>query len=249
MIKRLLLIFLPLLLIGCADKSDSLKPYRGMSAQQIFNQGELNLAKNNYTEAGKNFAAMNALYPYSAYSQQALLDSIYSYYKDDNSEMALASAGIYLRRYPRSEYADYAYYMSGLISFEMSGNWLQRAFHYDRSNLDPAYFQQAYTDFSRVVQWFPKSAYAKDSAIHMAFIRNMLARHDLDVANFYYERGAYVAAANRASLVVKHFPKSSQAKAALQMMTKSYKKLGLNQQANQTYQVLVTNYPQAANSI
>jgi outer membrane protein assembly factor BamD len=54
-----------------------------------------------------------------------------------------------------------------------------------------------------------------------------MARYEIKVADYYYEREAYLAAANRGKYVVEHFSQSSYTNEALEMMVKSYDKLGL----------------------
>ena len=43
----------------------------------------------------------------------------------------------------------------------------------------------------------------------MIYLRNMLAKYEINVAQFYMRRGAYVAAANRARNVVEHYSQST----------------------------------------
>ena len=43
----------------------------------------------------------------------------------------------------------------------------------------------------------------------MLVLRDMFARHDLDAALYYLRRGAYVAAANRATYLLETYPQSS----------------------------------------
>jgi outer membrane protein assembly factor BamD len=79
----------------------------------------------------------------------------------------------------------------------------------------------------------------------MIYIRNLLAQQQLEIAQFYFERQAYIAAANRASYVVQHFQGAPQVIPALALMVKSYRALGLSEQANEALRVLHYNYPAA----
>ncbi|MBK8068386.1 MAG: outer membrane protein assembly factor BamD [Rhodanobacteraceae bacterium] len=49
-----------------------------------------------------------------------------------------------------------------------------------------------------VVQRYPKSVYAHDARRRMVYLRNRLADFEVNVAHYYEERGAWVAAAQRA---------------------------------------------------
>jgi outer membrane protein assembly factor BamD len=77
----------------------------------------------------------------------------------------------------------------------------------------------------------------------MAFIKNSLARSDVHVARFYFERGAYVAAINRAQTTVQEFRDVPAVEEALLIMVESYDKLGLVQLRDDTRRVLEKSYP------
>jgi outer membrane protein assembly factor BamD len=77
----------------------------------------------------------------------------------------------------------------------------------------------------------------------MAFIKNSLARSDVHVARFYFQRGAYVAAINRAQATVQEYRDVPAVEEALFIMVQSYDRLGLTQLRDDTQRVLVTTYP------
>jgi len=63
------------------------------------------------------------------------------------------------------------------------------------------------------------------------------------VARYYYERGAYIAAANRAQTVITDFEGAPASEEALVIMSASYDKLGMTDLKNDAQRVLKTNYP------
>jgi outer membrane protein assembly factor BamD len=77
----------------------------------------------------------------------------------------------------------------------------------------------------------------------MAFIKNSLARSDVHVARFYYQRGAYVAAISRAQTTVQEYRDVPAVEEALFIMVQSYDKLGLTQLRDDTLRVLEKSYP------
>jgi outer membrane protein assembly factor BamD len=77
----------------------------------------------------------------------------------------------------------------------------------------------------------------------MAFIKNSLARSDVHVARFYFQRGAYVAAINRAQTTVQEYRDVPAVEEALFIMVQSYDKLGLVQLRDDTKRVLEKSYP------
>ena len=74
----------------------------------------------------------------------------------------------------------------------------------------------------------------------------MLAAYEVHVARYYFRRGAYVAAANRAQQAVQEFQDSPSAEEALFIMARSYDRLGLEQLRDDADRVLRKNYPNSA---
>lgn len=233
------------ILAGCSGSKDEFAPYRKMTAKQIFNTGEKALANEDYAKAVKYFEALDAVYPFSPYTEQEQLEIIYAYYKNDDSASALASADRYIRLYPRGKHVDYAFYMKGLISFQQGYTWLQRLVGVDPSRRDLSSKKEAFLAFNQLVTYFPNSIYTPDALVRMAYIRNIIARKNVLIANYYMKRKAYVAAANRASYVIQHFNGSPEVIPALAIMVKAYRGLGLHQMANNSLHILQTSYPNA----
>ncbi len=243
--KISIIMILLLLLTGCASNkvANPWKEYEGKSSGEIFYEGEQHLANKQYSKAATDFAALDALYPFGPYAQQGQMDIIYALYKSDDQAAGLAAADRYIRLYPQDPHIDYVYYMKGLMSFSGYFNWYQSLFGMDPAPHDLSDKKEAYTAFNQVVRIYPHSIYAQDSALHMAFIRNLMARREMIIADFYMKRKAYVAAANRAVGVVVHYSGSTAVPHALEVMAIAYKKAGLPDLAESSYRILETSYP------
>lgn len=231
-------------LSSCAtNDANGYAEFKGKSAKEILADGEKELGKRNYITAAKRFEAIDALYPFADEAKQADLDVIFAYYKSDNIDEALAAADRFIHLYPEDKHTDYAYYMKGLINFDRGKSWSQKLHRSDEDQRNLQYLQEAFSDFDNVVQGFHNSVYAKDAYARMVYIRTLLAKHELSIADFYFKHKAYVAAANRASFVVKHYNGTEEAVAALKIMIKSYDILGAKQQKQDALGVLKHNYP------
>jgi outer membrane protein assembly factor BamD len=241
-----ILIFLALLffLAGCSTKVENpYIKYEGKSAGEIFYEGEQHLARHQYSVAAVDFAALDAMYPFGPYSQQGQMDIIYALYMSNDNASGLAAADRYIRLYPQDPHIDYVYYMKGLMSFDGDFNWYEYTFNIDPAIHDLSSKKEAFSAFNQVVRIYPHSIYAPDSALHMAFIRNMMARKEVAIADFYMRRKAYVAAANRASGVVQHYSGSTAAPHALEVMALAYQAAGLPDFAYNSYRILQASYP------
>lgn len=243
-IEKILLVSLCAFFVGaCTVKDFSPKDFENYSAKQILKGGERALAKKDYTEAVKYFESIDALYPFDPEAQQGQLDIIYAYYKAEDYPSALVAANRYIHLYPEGSYTDYAYYMKGMANFHKDRTLLQKVYPLNPEKIDISNLQSAFIAFGDLISKFPHSKYGKDAERRMVYIRNLLAGHELYVADFYYKRKAYVAAANRAGNIVKNFKGVFQVREALIIMYKSYRALNLNKQANDTLRTFQLNFP------
>lgn len=239
--KKILWCFFAIILTACATKISGPEYFKNYTAKQILAGGERELSKGNYKDSIKYFESIDALYPFDTEAQQGQLDVIYAYYKSDDYASTLAAADRYIHLYPAGKHTDYAYYMKGVVNFEKDRNWLQKIYTRHSEELDLAGLQESFGDFETLIKLFPKSVYAKDAEKRMLHIRNLLAKRELQTAKFYFDRKAYVAAANRASYIVKHLVGAPQVTDALKIMEKSYRALGADKQANDALRVLNLN--------
>lgn len=229
-------------LTGCSP-TQGLAGYRDLSDADIYQIGHQAAIGGNYDRAISAFEAMDNLYPFGPYARRGQFEIIYAYYSNDDLPNTLAAAERYIRLYPQASNVDYAYYMKGLANFGQGKNWMDRVFHTDPAQRDLDYLKQAYVSFDELVKHFPNSPYAPDAVIRMRYIRNTLARYELQVAKFYFKRKAYVASANRASYVVRHYQGAPQVVDALRIMIKSYDRLGETSLADDARRVLAHNFP------
>lgn len=240
----LLFIMLAMLVMttGCSSTDDD-SVFKDMSAKQIFDEAEEALVDEDYTKAIRYYEALDAMYPFSEYSQQGLLDSIYAYYENDDTALAAATADRYIHLYPRSANVDYAYYMKGLADFDQPRGTLAKVLPLDASYRDAGTQLQAYNDFSILVTRYPNSRYTPDARQRMLYLRNMFAQSELNVAEFYLQRKMYVASANRASYLIENYPQAPQTERALVILIKSDRALHLDQAADDALKVLKASYP------
>ena len=230
-----------LLLGGC--KSDNKDIYKGMSADEIYARAKQNEEKDHYGEAAKDYEALESRFPYGQYSDRSQIGLINAYYKHNDSALAITAADRFIRMNPHHPNVDYVYYLKGLVTFEQNYTFAFRYLPLDRSSRDPSSAQESFDTFKEMLDRFPHSQYAPDARKRMVFLRNQLASHELQVAEYYVERGAYASAANRASYILKHFEKTPSVPKALAILVLSYRKLGMEPLAEDAYKTLQANFP------
>lgn len=245
-ISKILLVpvmLLSMLVTACSTVVDPSEAYKDETQQQIFQKGEEALKDKNYQEAIKRFEALDVQYPFGQDTETAQLQLIYAYYMSSDYPSAESAADRFIHAHPASPHNDYAYYMRGLANYYQNLGIFERLFAVNLATRDLTQIKKCYEDFAMIDKLYPNSPYEPAAHQYLVYLRDILADHELDVAQYYYSRQAYVAAANRANLVVRHYEGASEVPDALVLMVKSYRKLHLTQDVNETMAVLQYNYP------
>lgn len=235
-----------LLILGACANNDELEN-QGGTEKQIYQAASDQMEKGNYASAVKNFQLLEARFPFGPYAEQAQLEIIYAYYKSFDMEAAIESANRFVRLHPQHPNIDYAYYLRGLANYDEERGLFDRFLPADLTQRDTSSARQAFTNFSELIHRFPNSDYAADARARMIYLKNNLARYEINVANFYLDRGAYQAAANRGRFVIEHFPQSTAVGDALAVMVQAYKLMHFDELAQDNLKVLRQNYPNHPN--
>jgi outer membrane protein assembly factor BamD len=239
----LALLFALTLLSGCAGSDGSKDDTDIWSEAKLYSEATDKLNDADFAKCGKYFEKLEARFPFGPYSQQAQINAAYCYWKAQEQTQALVAIDRFIKLHQGSPSLDYAYYLKGLITFNDDLGWLGKFTGQDLSERDPKAAKEAFESFKVVVERFPNSKYAPDALDRMRYIVNSLAEADVIVARYYYQRGAYLAAANRAQLVIRDYDRAPAVEEALYILTKSYEKLGMTQLSNDSARVFKLNFP------
>ena len=201
------------------------------------------MASGSCASAIEYYEKLQARYPFGAYAAQAQLELAYCQYKSEEPASSLTTLDRFLKLNPTHPHTDYAYYLRGLVNFNLDMGVTARYMPRDPSQRDPGAALQAFNDFSELIRRFPESRYVTDGQLRMRYLRNILAQHEVNVANFYMRRGAFIAAANRSRYVVENFQQTPAMPEALVLLAKSYKVLELDDLSADALRVLELNYP------
>ena len=243
-LKSLGLILTFLLLVGCSGKE--VDPTEGMSAAELYQLAKTQLDKGNFSFAIEHYETLESRYPFGVHATQAQLDVAYAYYLYEEPESATAAADRFIKLHPRHPQVDYAYYLKGLINFGLKDSIMDKIYTRDLADYYMSIMQQAYKDFSILINRFPDSKYVEDATQRMVYLRNQMARAELKAAEFYLSRKAWVAAANRAKTLLETYQGSTSIKRALQIQILAYQKLELHDLAKDARRILVYNYGEEA---
>ncbi|WP_237060510.1 outer membrane protein assembly factor BamD [Microbulbifer sediminum] len=244
--KTLWLALLSAILVACAstDEEEEGLPSGSRTEQAFYEAAQRQLRSSQWDLAIKNLRALEDNFPFGSYAEQAQLELIYAYYRNYENDAAIAAADRFIRLHPQHRNVDYAYYMKGLASFTEGTGLFERFLPTDMTSRDPGSARESFAYFSQLMARYPDSRYAPDAQKRMIHLRNLLARYEIHVANYYFKRGAYLAAANRGRYVVENFQQTPAVPDALATMVQGYHLMGMDSLENDALLVLRTNYPQ-----
>ena len=187
---------------------------------------------------------LESQFPFGKYAEQGQLELIYAQYKSGDYESSIASADRFIRLHPQHPNVDYAFYVKGLSEISQTGGFFDSFLPTDSSMRDIGEARGAFTTLTELLSRFPESPYAADARKRLVSLRNRLARAEIHVANYYFTRGAYLAAANRGRFVVENFQQSPAVPDGLAVMAQAYYLLEMRELADNSVEVLVANYPE-----
>ncbi|KQQ86408.1 outer membrane protein assembly factor BamD [Massilia sp. Leaf139] len=247
--KKLLVVVATSVLLGLSgcgllpEKTDETEKW---SAEKLYAEAREEMAGAHYEAAIKLFQRLEANYPFGTYAAQAQMEIAYAHYKAQDQPEALAAVERFIKLHPNHPQVDYMYYLRGLINFNDQIGFLSVIYSQDPTERDPKATREAFAAFKVLVDRFPNSKYAPDAIARMNYLINAMASYEVHVANYYYRRGAYLAAVNRAQNAVADYPGASAREEALFIMVRGYDKLGMLPLRDDAQRVLTLNYPNSS---
>ena len=217
-----------------------------MTVESLYKRAKDALTAGNFSEAVKLYETLESRFPYGVQSQQAIIDTAYAQYRLGERAQAIAAADRFIKLYPNHENVDYAYFVKGLANFIEDLGLLSFIATQDLSERDQKSAREAYNTFKTLVEKFPQSRYTADSRLRLRYLVNALSKNESHIARYYYNRGAYQAAINRAQACLTNFPNTPANEEALNVIVQSYRAMGNTQLAADTERIYMATYKTAA---
>lgn len=227
-------------LIACTT-TDNQPEYT--SEADLYEAAQEQMQANRWDTAITNLQTLEENFPFGNYAEQAQLELIYAYYRTDDHDMVSATADRFIRLHPQHRSVDYAHYMKGLSAFYRDRGAFENILPTDQTQRDPGAARESLDHFSTLLEQHPDSVYASDAKRRMLYMRNLLARQQIHVANYYFKRGAYVAATNRGRHVLQNYHLTPAVPDALAVMVQGYHLLDMPELSDQMLELLKLNHP------
>ena len=242
-LRAILTCSVALVIAGCGTGGSKYDKTANWSAEQLYADAKAGLNAGNWKDARERLTAIESRYPFGVYAQQALIDLAYVNWKDGENDQALSAIERFQQLYQNHAGTDYALYLKGLLSFTPSSAFMSDLTGQDPAERDPKGLRASYDAFNELIKRFPDSKYAADAENRIVWLVNTIAMNEVYTARYYYQRGAYVAAANRAQTVITDFEGAPATEEALYIMVKSYQTLGMTELQEDAQRVLDKNFP------
>lgn len=210
---------------------------------KLYAEARDDMAGGSYDRAIKSLERLEARASGTLLGQQALLDLAYAQWRSGERATALSTIDRFIKLHPSSPAYDYALYLKGLVNFNDNLGLFGLLAQQQISERDQKASREAFQAFSQLTQQYPESKYTPDARQRMDFIVNSLADYEVHVARYYFRRGAYLAAVNRAKQAVTDYDRSPAAEEALAIMTMGYERLGMKALSADAQRVLKRNFP------
>ncbi len=236
-------LLLTLSLSGCGMFPGKIDETQGFSAAKLYSEAQEELKSGSYERAIPLFEKLESRFPFGTYAQQAQLQIAYAYYKSGDQVQALAASERFIKLHPEHPNVDYIYYLRGLINFNDTSNFLNVLSGQDPTERDPKATREAFDAFKQLTDKFPDSKYSPDAIARMKYLVNAIGRYEVNVAKYYFRRGAYVAALNRAQTTVTLYRDAVAVEEALLVMSQCYDRLGMPELRDDTMRVFNKSFP------
>jgi outer membrane protein assembly factor BamD len=227
--RRLLAIVLAVLVAfgaGCALK----KPPTG---QDYYQQAQLNFAQGEFNPAIENYQLLIDHFPFSPYAEDSELKIGLAYYKMQDYAEAVSSLDDFQRMHPTSKNLELVSYYIAMSYYDQMG----------REDQDQNKTEEALKHFEIIEARFPEGSFAELARERAEECREMLARHQLVVGNYYFKRANFRAAESRLAELMQKYPDTPVAPDALFELAQSLQKEGKKYSAAQAYTALLRHYP------
>ncbi|MGD0671336.1 MAG: outer membrane protein assembly factor BamD [Candidatus Binatus sp.] len=227
--KRLLLILVAFALLPAAACSLRQKP----TGENYYAQGQLDFATKEYKAAIENYQNLIDKFPFSPYAEDAEMKIGLAHYQQKDYAEAIGALDDFQRMHPTSKNLELVTYYIGLSYYDQIG----------REDQDQGKTVAALKRFQELEQRFPEGDFAELAHEKVLVCREMLARNEMIVGNYYYKRANFRAAESRFAELLQKYPETPVAPDALFELGISLEKEGKRYSAAQAFAAVEKHFP------
>ena len=228
-LKIFIVIFL---LSNCSSKSSN-KKISQLSDTEIYSKGLDAFKKGNFNKATMEFDDVFLNYPFSSLASKSEIMSAYSLYQKNEISKAVTKLNSYIEMNPKGELIEYAHYLLAMCYYAKVSN----------ENRDPGASIKSLNFFKLIITKYPNTKYAKDAKLKIQFLKNTLAKNELNIGKFYLRKGAPASSIKRFKSILQNYQNTSVIPETLYRLSESFLILGLKDEAIKSNALLNYNFP------
>lgn len=197
-----------LIVSGCASidpEQKFLEQVGSLSKEEILARGDEAAAKKRWELARRYYSFVADAFPNDPLGRRAALKVADSFFQSRDLE-SLTEAQLryrdYVNRFPNDPQRPYALLMLGKCSLQQARG--------PQRDLTPV--KEALASFTQVIELFPDSEFASEASQLRTMCIEDLARHELEVAQFYRRQRAWLGAKQRLEYLLANYPDSQAAR-------------------------------------
>jgi outer membrane protein assembly factor BamD len=215
------------------------------SANKIYAEAKAEASDGSYDKAIPLYEKLEGRAAGTPLAQQAQLDKAFAQFKSGEQVQAIATIDRFIKLHPASPALDYALYLKGTVNFADNLGFFGSFTRQDLSERDQKAAKESFEAYKELTTKFPESKYTTDARQRMTYIVNSLALYEVHVARYYFARGAYVAAINRAQLAITDYRDVPALEEAIYIVYQSYDALGIPELRDDAKRVMEKSFPKS----
>jgi outer membrane protein assembly factor BamD len=211
------------------------------SAKQLYEKGETlatkaghgwHLFSPDYGKAIETFQDIIDNYPYSEQAVLAQLAIGDAYFKQGKYDEAVSYYRDFVELHPEHPKVPYAMYQTVMSYYKQSRD----------ASRDQTATEEALSHLDRLLARYPHSEYSADGERMWKELRTRLGKHTMGVADYYFGRDEFGAAADRYRQVLDQYPGLGLDAQALYRLGVCYTRMNRTDEARKIFQVILDNY-------
>ncbi len=230
---RVQCVVLVLIFLVAACSKKEVKPAEAFDPEKSLARGTELIEKREYEEARNVLLEVKNRDLSKKYAPLAQLKIADSHIREEEYDLGVEEYRKFLEIYPDHTNASYAQYQMAMAYFVQIES-PERGY---------GAAARALAEFEKLKRMFPRNPYRETIELRIEKCRTTMADYEFLVADFYFKKSSYQAAAGRLEQLLTKFPDYKKEPVVLFRVAFCYKKLGNKDKALEYYNRLIEKYP------
>lgn len=219
------------LLAGCSSVDKNVRIKR--DPREIYDTAMKAYVEHSYEKAEETFKVLTEEYPLNPFAIEAQLMLADVCFAQERYDEAGSYYTNFVALHPAHQRAPYALFQKGMSFFK-------DVLSYDR---DQTSTKKALFAFEDIALLYPESIYRDKAGELIVFLKERLARKEMEIARFYFKSKNYKGALSRFRDILEQYPKAAMIDETLYYIGETYKRLGEEQLSRDAFLTLIADFP------